>query len=654
MPRKLPERILWIAVISLALAPAACAQPGAAADAPAAVERVAMPAGGHFAFWDEETEYAKTYHVAQNHPAASDENPGTADEPFATINRAAELLQPGERVIVHEGVYRECVRPARGGTGPDAMIHYQAAEGEAVHVRASDVWRPVLKPTREYWVPRDVDPPILTAELPADAFGGYNPFGVSNIPRAMMRYGWEWTEEEFERLYLRRGCIYVDGEPLEQVFHLRGLPDRAGAFWVEPSGVRVHVRMPKGVDPETATFEISVREQCFAPLVGDLSYVRVSGFHFAHAANGVPWPQRGMLSASRGDHWIVEDCTFRHANALGIDIGEQDWWRHVDPPYGRHIIRRNVIADCGVCGLAADENNEGTLIEHNTFERIGGLNVERTLEAGAIKFHEGINVLIRNNVFRHISHAPGVWLDRGNRNCRVTGNVFADVSTMLGVAYIEVSQEPNAIDHNLFWDIRDGDLRGPDKPDYVRHGGVAADSDSSEKVVVANNLFFGVHGNYAVSMHLQQGGRRVRQRSGPRVGLCRKHRVVNNIFEDCDRCIRFAHAADNVADGNLYPRRFRGYAVSILRPEPEAKLNIEAWREYYGQGRGSAQARVRVGFDPQTLELSFSLEGDAPQTAAVEELSVEAGGPAGPFTPEQWRRILAGERVTVHLPAGAE
>jgi hypothetical protein len=63
---------------------------------------------------------------------------------------------------------------------------------------------------------------------------------------------------------------------------------------------------------------------------------------------------------------------------------------------------------------------------------------------------------------------------------------------------------------------------------------------------------------------------------------------------------------------------------------------------------------MRVDFDPATLELTFSLEGDAPRTAAVEELSLEAGAPAGPFTPEQWQRILSGERVTVRLPAGVE
>ncbi|MFO7976084.1 MAG: right-handed parallel beta-helix repeat-containing protein [Candidatus Hydrogenedentota bacterium] len=411
MPRKIFGCVLSLTFILSACAPTAKVRADEAA-ATADASAVAMPAGGHFELWDDATEYTRTYHVARNHPDADNDNPGTAEKPFATINRAADVLQPGERVVVHEGVYRECVRPARGGDGADAMIHYQAADGDEVHVRGSDVWNPVFEPQSEYWIPRDLEPPILSAELPAEAFDGYNPFSISNIPRAMMNYGWEWTEEEFRRLYLRRGCIYVNGEPLEQVFWLGDLRRQTGAFWVDPSGLRVFLRLPEGTDPDEAEFEITVREQCFAPAGAGLSHIRVTGFRFAHAANPVPWPQRGMLSASKGDHWIIEDCTFRHANALAIDLGRQDHWGHLERPYGRHIIRRNIISDCGVGGLAADRNNDGMLVEYNTFERIGGLNIERVLECAAIKCHggsSGIVVCPSLTVLKNTSEYRAAW-----------------------------------------------------------------------------------------------------------------------------------------------------------------------------------------------------------------------------------------------------
>ncbi|MDR3173348.1 MAG: DUF1565 domain-containing protein [Treponema sp.] len=90
-----------------------------------------LPDGRKFAFWDCETSFRKTYHVSKA-LNADDGNPGTADAPFATISRAAAVLEPGERVIIGGGIYDEFVRPGRGGTDPANMISYEAAPGEKV------------------------------------------------------------------------------------------------------------------------------------------------------------------------------------------------------------------------------------------------------------------------------------------------------------------------------------------------------------------------------------------------------------------------------------------------------------------------------------------------------------------------------------------
>jgi hypothetical protein len=75
-----------------------------------------------------------------NNSAKSDDNgPGTHDRPFRTINKAAQVLQAGERVVIASGVYRECVRPVRGGAGPGQMISYEAAPGAQVFIKGSEV-----------------------------------------------------------------------------------------------------------------------------------------------------------------------------------------------------------------------------------------------------------------------------------------------------------------------------------------------------------------------------------------------------------------------------------------------------------------------------------------------------------------------------------
>src|SRR5439155_16617643 len=102
---------------------------------------VFLPDGSEFKTWEVPLHFSKTYYVDQANPRASDDNSGTQDLPFKTINRAAQVLRPGERVVVGAGVYREWVCPARGGTDPEHMISYEAAPGAKVVIKGSEILR---------------------------------------------------------------------------------------------------------------------------------------------------------------------------------------------------------------------------------------------------------------------------------------------------------------------------------------------------------------------------------------------------------------------------------------------------------------------------------------------------------------------------------
>lgn len=54
----------------------------------------------------------REYHVSKN---GSDFGTGFKDNPFLTISKAASLAWPGDKVIVHEGTYREWVSPENSG-----------------------------------------------------------------------------------------------------------------------------------------------------------------------------------------------------------------------------------------------------------------------------------------------------------------------------------------------------------------------------------------------------------------------------------------------------------------------------------------------------------------------------------------------------------
>ena len=404
-----------------------------------AAENDMLPDGTVFRSWEQPRRYTHTYHVAQGDPQASDENPGTAERPWRTIGKAAATLQPGERVIVHRGVYREWVRPERGGTGPDMMIWYEAAPGEDVQLKGSEVWSPEWQATDGAW----------RAALDPKLFLGENPFALENFP---VQPSAEW--KRFPSMELRRGQVFLDGKPLTQVAKREELLPANDSFWVEPDGKAVQVRLAGGASPEGRSFELTCREQVFAPVQRGLNYIGVSGFRIFHAANAVPipLPQRGALSATAGHHWIIEDCEIGHANTIGVDLGGQWWTLPGNDRQGWHIVRRCHVHHCGVAGICGWHNraNQSYLIEDNLITDCGWMPITHHYETAGVKVHYTVNCLFRRNVLLRNRNSAALWFDGFSTNTRITQNVFYDTSdSPFGSIFIEVTQGPNLVDNNL-------------------------------------------------------------------------------------------------------------------------------------------------------------------------------------------------------------
>lgn len=568
-----------------------------------------LPSGDRFAFWGDATSYSRVYHVAQAHPAASDDNPGTADAPLRTITAAARLLQPGEKAVVHAGTYRECVRPARGGEGPERMIAYEAAPGETVIISGAERWTPEPHPAAGYSLGKpDNGATIWMAELPAAVTDGYNPFLLRNAYEYLPVYGDVKNAEFLKRALLRRGALYVDGVPLPQAYYGHELSTHAGRCWVEEPGERLFFRLPDDADPAGHVLEVTAREQCFAPKEFGLGYLRVSGFTFRHAADGLPVPQRAAVSTTRGHHWIIEHNDIGWANACGLDIGAQTWEAAIPDPTGGHLVRGNAIHHCGVCGIAGALGVHHSLIDGNTIEYIGGLNLERMWECMGLKFHLARHCLLRGNTFRHLRHAGGIWLDCSNVNNRVTGNVFTDIEALTGGVYSEMNYEQNLVDHNIFWDIRDPEGGGA----LAWGGGAAIRADCNETLVVAHNFFGQVQG-HAVMFTLGQSDRRHEGRTG----LCRANAALNNVFYRTPHRVQLGTRAENACDGNLYDAADNACSFQIVYPAPETFQNLAGWQRYFGLDTHSTQAKLMVDFNPETGTLSWQAEGELPETQAV-------------------------------------
>lgn len=601
--------------------------------------------GRPFGFWEKRNTGLPTdlprrdrtgsvYHVAQSNPAAADTNPGTESLPFRSISQAAGVLQPGDRVIIHGGVYRETVHPSRGGTGPEKMITYEAAPGDTVVISGSvllEGWE-----RGEGWnyrrgsrypqdggddrgggdrqgggAPQGGGDPVTVwqVDLPGQLMGGYNPFGMVNMlhDRAYLQY----QKVKMDGHFRRRGMVFVDGKPLEQVEHPVDVAEKeSGAFWVEHNGMRIHVRFPGKGRPDQHRVEAAIREQLFVPREYGTGYIRIRGIIFRHCANGFPVPQRGAVSSNRGNHWIIEGCTVEWVNALGIDLGNEMWNTPDQPGLGNHIVRGNVIRQCGIGGLQA-MHAPSLLIEDNLFEEIGWQDAEHAWESGAIKLHRASDCLIRRNIFRKITHAPGIWLDyKSNRNCRITRNVFTDITTARGAIYIEVSRNHCLVDHNIFHRLRSQYWISGE----YGAGGSALYTDGSDSIEFRNNLAFDIE-NTGYGSYLN-AERMVDMRGG----LTRFHRVEHNVFIDCRKhAIEFPNEY-NYSDLNVFASMRPGY-LKMANPAPALLLDLEAWRIAFGCEPGGRLARMAATLDPETL--LFSLEVRDPMDLA--------GLHAGPF-----------------------
>ena len=581
-----------------------------------------LPDGRPFDFWEKETAWTRELHVHMNHPAASDTNDGSADAPFRTIGRAAAEATPGTRVLIHAGLYRECVKPARGGTDPEHMISYEAfGDGEVIVSASEQVTE--FKPSegwmlvRSWGAEQPADIRVWEYDLDPDLFRGYNPFCAVNILHDRLFI--EYDKTDMTSYLNRRGCVFCDGIPMKQVPLYNGMGQEENTYWVEANGQKVHFRLPGDADPREHRIEVTVREQCFAPDVPFLNYIRVKGMTFAHAATGAPVPQRGAVSAYRGHHWIIEDCTVDWSNAVGIDVGNE-CWHHTHRPdevIGYSVIRNCRIRNAGVCGIAG-LFAERMLIEGNVIEGTGWQKMELSWEAGAIKLHNSVDALIRNNVFRNTLRADHLWLDCGNENNRITGNLFLNGIEQREAIFIECTRDGiNLIDNNIIWNVegRFDPAKVPVEPgssgwyklrEHDAVNGYGVYGEGTDRLQVVHNLIGRCrHSGYYLKpvpfrMHGMERG-----------GTSRDARIINNIFYECGEAAVVFPTRDNTAEGNLYVRMQGGY-LRVMYPEPENCLNLPAWQEFFGFDREGQNAWFDIGVDEETGAVSFHAAAEKP------------------------------------------
>ncbi len=617
----------------------------------AAMEGSRLPDGTNYVSWEQPLTFSKTYYVDNNSAQADDGGPGTSTRPFRTINKAAQVLQPGERVVIASGTYRECVRPARGGTSPSQMISYEAAPGAKVFIKGSEVlkgeWQKESTSMRRFGAPGQAPAPVTTwkRDLTGTMFpDAYQPFALASVAG-----NWEWLDPrtvDMGPYFRRRGLVFVDGKPLEPVEQLgelasahlqpapvfttppvprNGLPPRRrpgplmqeiggsedARFWVENSGQAIHIRLPEG-SPDDHLIEITTREHAFAPIESGLNFIRIKGLTFQHAGNGYPFPQHGLVSTANGNHWIIEGNNIEWANGPGLVIGSDGSNGFTRQSGTAQIVRGNTIRYCGVEGIGG-MGTVDTVVEDNLIEWCGWADAERGWEAAGAKFHFARNLLFRRNVVRHIRHANGIWLDSGDVNCRITSNVFADVLTVSAAVHMEMNLERNQIDNNVIWNVRNAE---PGTPGQRGCAGSGIFINATDSLNIAQNL---------IGRCDNSGIFAITRPDRARSGTDQNNNIFNNIFASCDKSAVVFLNQNNQADGNLYvsmPEKFLGFFAG----DSKQWLDLASWRKEHGWDKNGAMGEMQIDFDPDRLELTLSSTQPFPRVAAFDHIDADIFG----------------------------
>jgi len=496
--------------------------------------------------WKNETSYTKTYIVNQKHPYASDTNKGSFNAPLKTINRAAQLVQKGERILIYSGVYRETIFPKYGGAGANKMISYEAAPGEKVVIKGSKI-------LNQKWEQRKVFTDVLAdstltytwsrrtwvTTIPDTFFDvNYFPFQLPNIlPKEHTLMPWAKLVKNIPPYTSSRGLIFQNGKRMQQLENYGDVVRVPGSFWIDKDKKTVHIHSFDSGNPNHSLIEIGTKQHLLKPQKVGLNYIQVSGLTFEHCANGFLRTSTGAVTSLGGHHWIIENNTIRQINSSGLEFGylayepkdpnPENILRKEKDNQGFMIVRNNTIHDCGTAGIRSFVVTNG-LITGNHIYDIGWQDAENYWECSGIKILVAHKTLVNRNRIHDIQGGNGIWLDWDIRYSRVTQNSIHDVQNIQGGIFIEASHYPNLVDNNFIWNI-DGNGIYANDTDYL---------------MVYHNLVANITGNVVhaiVQTDRTQNGRKL---------TAEENLVYNNIFIN-GLPIRFS-SNSNKADYNLY------------------------------------------------------------------------------------------------------
>jgi hypothetical protein len=551
--------------------------------------------------------WAATLHVD---PLGDDLGDGSEAKPIRTIQRAADLAQAGDTVLVAPGIYRERIAPPRGGKD-GAPITFRSSVKHGAIVRGSDPWMPQWRKVSSNIYAGKVDEAMFTDASHRD---GANPF---RVPSSSTPYGRE-GKPEAEREYLKSdpklsfnlGQVFVDDECYVQE------PDLAkhktlAKTWRYADG-ELTIRFADDI-PARHKVELTTKRRLFAPHKRQLAHIVVEDFVFERCGNQYPtnfwekehpeWQQAGMVGTRSGKHWIIRGNIIRFANGIGLDLGNEgaEISDLETGDNGRatgargHLVEGNVISDNGAAGTAS-YNAPYLTIRGNVVERNNRLlyTGKKRWESAGIKLHHPSHSIIDGNLVRDNYVQWGIWLDGGAGEGTVIRNNVC-VRQGVGIDFEIGDAKPAIVEGNI-----------------LIENDIGIRTRESGGVDIRRNLILGCK-TAAIQFSLD------RKRTGSwSAAHCGVHQ--NLIIGKEGLLLKLTapdqlRSEDRKLDGNFYATRTTDARFAFDRGEA---MNLAVWQKAWKGFNGSTEAegasRLVDGcsykFDAAKLELSVTLGFD--------------------------------------------
>ncbi|WP_158994578.1 right-handed parallel beta-helix repeat-containing protein [Mucilaginibacter sp. L196] len=381
----------------------------------------------------------KNIYVAKS---GNDENSGSAGSPVLTITRAESMALPGDKIIIHRGIYREMIVFNKSGEA-GAPVSYIAYPGEEVVIKGSERVQAWAKVGGYTW----------RAVINDDFFHGTNPFK-------------EWINKDSS--YRHLGEVYLDNKPLNEQ-KVKGDVTRVVDSWftTQENGKTIITANFGTKNPNEKLTEINVRPSAFAAENPGINFIVIDGLKITQIASGpafVNGAQPGAISVNGGTHWVIKNCSLSFCKSVAISIGQtgHDYpaANPGNPEYrdlsqdianvGHDTIRHNHIYYCGQAGILGLLHGTQSVIVDNLIEDINPDNDFPGNEIAGIRLALAVDVLIGHNLIRRVHGASagyGIYLGPLFQGARISRNIITETSQ--SAIYLYNSHGPALFDNNI-------------------------------------------------------------------------------------------------------------------------------------------------------------------------------------------------------------